>query len=158
MPSIRRVLTGAAVGGTIGVMSEPHFELYDHTADLGVRAYAPTVAGLAWPAVQGLYAAIGTLAPAGAEEPLELELRGDDPALLLRDLLARVLLLFESGRMLTAIESCEIIAGAMRVHARAAGIDEDRSDLEREVKAVTYHELAVRDAPGGYELNFIVDI
>ena len=42
--------------------------------------------------------------------------------------------------------------------ARVAPVDEERSAYHREVKAVTYHELALRKVPGGYEAVYIVDI
>ena len=47
---------------------EPSYELFDHTADIGIRAVAPTMAGLVAPAGQGLYAVIGELIPAATGE------------------------------------------------------------------------------------------
>ena len=42
--------------------------------------------------------------------------------------------------------------------ARMRLVNEADSSYHREVKAVTYHELAIRPIPGGYEATFIVDI
>ena len=42
---------------------EPSFELFDHTADIGIRARAATLPELATVAGQGLYAVIGDLVP-----------------------------------------------------------------------------------------------
>ena len=41
------------------------FELFDHTADVGIRVWADTLPGLLAPAGEGLYAIIGELAVEG---------------------------------------------------------------------------------------------
>ena len=45
------------------------FEFFDHTADMGVRVWAPTLAELVRPAIDGLYTIIGTLVPAAPAVP-----------------------------------------------------------------------------------------
>ena len=137
----------------------PHFEMFEHTADLGVRVQAPTLAELVVPATEGLYATIGELATTGDRRAHTIELSGDDPALLLRDYLAEVLRLFDAEkRRLVDVDVREFADGNLIVQAESAAIDAAGSALEREVKAVTYHELGVRSVAGGYELTFIVDI
>jgi SHS2 domain-containing protein len=138
------------------------FELFDHTADIGVRVFAPTMQELVEPAGRGLYAVIGELKPdpakpAGAPAPLEFA--GDDPALLLRDYLAELLRRFDTyQQMATAVEVTNFTRTSLAGAVRFAGIDLDHSDFEREVKAVTYHELNLRSTPSGVEATFIVDI
>jgi SHS2 domain-containing protein len=44
------------------------------------------------------------------------------------------------------------------VRGQTRAIDMEASVLEREVKAVTYHELAIREIDAGFELTYIVDI
>ena len=140
-------------------MLEARYELFDHTADVGVRVWAPTLAGLASPAVRGLYAVIGELVAGDAAEVVRFELSADEPALLLRDCLAEVLGLFDTRRlMVTAIDVEEFSATRLAAVASAAHVDVARSAFDREVKAVTYHELNVRPVPGGYEATYIVDI
>jgi SHS2 domain-containing protein len=138
---------------------QPGFTLFDHTADMGVRVRAPTRAGLLAPAAQGLYAVIGELWPGTDERAIALEFGGDEPALLLRDYLAELLHLFErEQRMLTGLDVQAFDDVALSAAGRLAKIDPDRSALLREVKAVTYHELAIHPISGGYEAVFIVDI
>ncbi|MGE0479077.1 MAG: archease [Phycisphaerae bacterium] len=141
--------------------TEPTFELFEHTADLGVRVVAPTLAGLVGPAVAGLYATIGELrADATAPvEPWRLALRGDEPALMLRDLLSELLSRFERDAAIATdvvVERFELDELACRAVLRP--IDAEASDLCREVKAVTYHELEIRALADGFEATFIVDI
>jgi SHS2 domain-containing protein len=143
-----------------------HFELFDHTADMGIRVRAPTLAELIAPATEGLYAVIGEVVgaddatrSAGADAARTFELVGDDPALLLRDYLAEVLYVFDvEHRRLIEVQAREFTAQRLVVTAECRPIDETRSVLAREVKAVTYHELAIRPVAGGYEATLIVDI
>ncbi len=137
-----------------------HFELFDHTADIGVRAWAPSLAGLVAPATAGLYAVLGEVVPqAAAATDWRCDLRGDDPAVLLRDYLAEVLLLFDcEHRRIGHLRVLQFDGGQLQVQATADAIDSARSVLVREIKAVTYHELAIRRTADGYEATFIVDI
>ncbi len=149
----------------------PHYELFDHTADMGIRVRAPTLAGLIAPATEGLYAAIGEVV--AADRSIErgerasdnvapartFDLHGDDAELLLRDYLGEVLHIFDvEHRRLIDVQVAEFTPQRLVVTAEARPIDEARSALEREVKAVTYHELAIRPVAGGYEATYIVDI
>lgn len=134
------------------------FELFDHTADVGIRVFAPYMNGLLEPAARGLYAVIGELAPTGEPQPFSLDLAGDDPALLLRDYLTELLVLFERDQCFLEQARGEFTTGRLSVRGRRYRVDGERSVYYREVKAITYHELAIRPVTGGYEATLIVDI
>jgi len=124
-----------------------------------VRARAATLAGLIRPCTAGLYAVIGQLFPTGEAQPWEFQAIGDDAALLLRDYLGEVLALFAAdGYVVEQVEVPEFSAQRLTVVGARRPIDRERSIVQREAKAVTYHELSVREVPGGYEAVFIVDI
>ena len=137
----------------------PRFELFDHTADVGVRVWAPALPALVAPATEGLYTVIGHIATTGQPAPRTIEVAGDDPAVLLRDYLAEVLLLFEQAhRRLMHLEARAFTAHELVVTGAATPIDAAQSAFEREVKAVTYHELAIRRIADGWEATYILDI
>jgi SHS2 domain-containing protein len=159
----------------------PGYELFDHTADLGVRVWAPSLAELVPPATDGFYATIGEVVAvdaqaAAASSPRTdaasaataagdvpsvhtFELIASDPALLLRDYLAELLFLFDTQQQrVVDVRVREFTPQRLVVTAQRRPIDTTRSALLREVKAVTYHELAIRPVTGGYEATFIVDI
>ena len=137
----------------------PRYELFDHTADLGVHVWAPSISELVRPATDGFYATIGDVVAAGDLQMREFDLAGDDSALLLRDYLAELLHLFEHEQRRFVLATVrEFSAVRLAVVGSAAAVDASRSVLEREVKAVTYHELAIRAIASGYEATFIVDI
>lgn len=142
-------------------MAEPtgQFEFVDHTADLGVRVRAPTAEALVQIAVTALYATVGQVVT--LESPLRRErlvFDATDRSLLLRDLLAALLRWFERGEVAIAVNILTFTDQRLTAEAHFAPLDRQRSDLQREVKAVTYHELSLRQTNDGYEAFFIVDI
>ena len=142
---------------------EPSFELFDHTADMGIRARAATLPELAIVAGDGLYAVIGDLVPArgAAREPRELkiELHHADSAVVLRDYLDELLVLFDRDhRVVTVADISTFEEGRLVATLETALVDHERSVYHHEVKAITYHELEVREIPGGFEAAVIVDI
>jgi SHS2 domain-containing protein len=140
---------------------QARYELFDHTADVGVRVYAATMAGLVEPATGGLYEVIGELVAAvtGSGEQASFEMAGDEPPVMLRDYLAEVLQLFETGkRMVTAVNVAEFSERRLAVAVETRPLDAERSEYAREVKAVTYHELRIRPLEDGFEATYIVDI
>ncbi|MFQ5424626.1 MAG: archease [Phycisphaerae bacterium] len=135
------------------------YDFFDHTADLGIRVRAATRPALIAPAGQALYAVIGELAIAEPGATESWNLTGDDAAVLLRDYLADLLFLFERDqRVIVAPDVSAFEDGGLRVDAATVAIDPDRSVFFREVKAITYHELAIRPIEGGFEATLIVDI
>jgi SHS2 domain-containing protein len=135
------------------------YELFDHTADVGVRVRGSSLAELVPAATRGLYAVIGTMATLDAPAPWTFEARDDDPSLMLRDYLAEVLRLFDAEqRCVTDMRVEEFTPKRLIVSAHLRPLDANGSALEREVKAVTYHELGIRTTGSGYEATFILDI
>ncbi len=141
------------------VNMEPSYEIFDHTADMGMRVVAPTMSALLAPAANGLYAMIGEFATAGAEQTVDIKLTGDDPSIMLRDFLDELLVLFDRDkRIAVALDDVSLTADGLRVAVRTRAIDEDRCVFLREVKAITYHALDIVDVPGGFQATIIVDI
>ena len=138
---------------------EPNYEIFDHTADMGMRVVAPTMSDLLAPAMDGLYAMIGELATAGTTTTVHLALAGDDPSIMLRDFLDELLVLFDRDkRIAVALDDAALTADGLRVAVQTRAIDEDRCVFFREVKAITYHALDIVSVPGGFQATIIMDI
>ena len=117
------------------------------------------MAELLMPAAEGLYAAIGELVAASEASLQHFDFQGDDPSILLRDFLTELLILFERDqRRLVEVVDAAFVESRLTVKAKTAPVELERSAFHREVKAITYHELSIREGPGGYEATFIVDI
>lgn len=126
---------------------------------MGIRVWAPTLEGLVPPAAEGLYAVIGRLVPEAGGDRVKLEFTGGDQATLLRDFLAELLRRFErDGTMIADPRAVRYMSGELVVEGFLPQVDLARSELNREAKAVTYHDLALRRTAEGVEVRLIVDV
>jgi SHS2 domain-containing protein len=123
------------------------FELLEHTADVGIRAWAGTLEEAFEQATEGLAEVMGALAPQ-LGETVPVEVAASDPGGLLVDWLNEVLWLLEvSQAALAGVRVERVGDGAARgsVDVAPGGPDPDGTF----VKAVTYHRLRVEPDPGG---------
>lgn len=135
------------------------YEIHDHTADLGIRVAAASLAELLADAARALTAVIaGEAAQIRPHDTDAFTVAGTDPAWLLRDWVAEVLAAFELRRMLYREFAVTVDDAGLRATARGERYDPVRHVLAHEVKAVTQHELDVHPTPSGWEGFFILDI
>lgn len=139
-------------------------ELFDHTADIGIRAEGADPSELFAEAGRGLMAVIvEEPGAARVERRIEIELSGEAPEDLLYDWLSELLYTFEvEGVVVCGFDvRVEAKAGAWSLKAacEAAGFDPGRHGSGHEVKAVTYHGLKVERIEGDrWRAEVIVDI
>jgi SHS2 domain-containing protein len=134
-------------------------ELFDHTADLGLRATAPTVNELFAEMGRALLASlVEEPSSVRAEVSARIEIAGTDVEYLLFDWLKELLLRFETERVLFAEFAVTVSETGLSAIARGEAYDESRHALAHEVKAITYHELKVVEHNGGWLAEAIVDI
>ena len=102
---------------------------------------------------------IGDLVPGGEPREMTVDVGGSEAAILLRDYLDELLVLFDRDHRragsptVVAFDDTRLIATA-----QTRAVDREASTYHREVKAVTYHRLSIHPIEGGYEATFIVDI
>jgi SHS2 domain-containing protein len=138
------------------------FELLEHTADVGVRAWAASLEEAFEHATEGLAEVLGALPPGGSGgppgrspgksgwsgEPVAVEVTAPDPGGLLVDWLNEVLWLLEvrqAGLAAVRVERVGDGVASGSVELAHGGPDRDGTF----VKAVTYHRLRVEPDPGG---------
>lgn len=134
-------------------------ELCEHTADLGIRMQAATLDELMVDAAHGFVEVLA--GDASQIRPLveeSFQVTGSDPAWLLFDWLAELHAAFEVRRMLFREFQVRIDQSGLHATARGERFDPHRHDLAHEIKAVTQHELAVRQTSAGWEGFVILDI
>ena len=149
------------------------WQVFDHTADLGLRVEAPTREALFEEAGRAFTALIVeapdvTVRP---RERLDVALTAADPADLLFDWLHALLVAFEVRHLLLSrfavtlddfgeLDEVAEREGGLRLRASAWGerVDPARHRLVREVKAITYHGLWLRPEGAGWAAEVIVDV
>lgn len=137
------------------------FEVFDHTADLGIRVRASTFNELLAEAARALFSVI-VANPADVQSLQEVtfhvEGSGEEREYLLFDWLSELLYNYETERLLFC--DFAVIAGTDRIDAVCRGemADPARHQMDHEVKAITYHGLKVCQEDNSWLAEFIVDI
>lgn len=136
------------------------FEILEHTADVGIKAEAVDLPGVFEQAALGLLDIIGTWAPdRRATEQVEVDVEADDPGALLVDWLGEILYVHDSRD--AVVTSLDMTGATPRRAAARVGIaprEEDSYEGGTQVKAITYHRLAVEEGPGGWSATVYVDV
>lgn len=135
------------------------FHVTEHTADVGFHVEAETREALFEEAAAAFTALLaddpGTVR---ARERRAVRLSGDDLAYLLFDFLHELLLLFELERWLVARVSARFEGNVLTAGLEGEHFDPERHLLAHEIKAITYHGLAVRRSDVGWTADVLVDV
>lgn len=134
-------------------------EVFEHTADLGLRITAPSLDVLLAEAGVGLFEIIaGDVGQIRPRVERVFDVAGTDPEWLLLDWTTELLAAFTVEKMLFCEFAVTVHAAGLHGTARGEPYDPAVHRLAHEVKAVTQHELAVRQRAGGWEATLVVDI
>lgn len=134
-------------------------ELFEHTADLGLRAVAPDLNALfAEMAASLVSAMVEDPASVRAEKEAWVDLEGLNKDYLLFDWLKQLLLHFEVDHLLFSKFDVRVKDDGLFGVAWGEEYDPARHVLSHEVKAITYHELKVEQTADGWLAEVIVDI
>ena len=135
------------------------YEIFEHTADFGIRARAGSLAELFADAARGLFSLIVTnFDVVQAIEEVEYSLAGDNPEDLLHDWLSELLYTFNVRRLVLREFHVQIDATRLVATARGEPIDPSRHEIDVEVKAITWHALKVEQDDDGWLAEVIVDV
>ncbi len=135
------------------------YELFEHTADVGLRARAASLENLFAEAARALFSVIvANLEAVQPRETIHLAIAAAPPDEMLRDWLAELLYTFEARRLVLAQFDVAIGTDGLKATARGEPIDPQRHQLDMEVKAVTWHGLKVVRDGDGWLAEVIVDI
>lgn len=133
--------------------AQGHREL-EHTADWALEVWAPDLASLLAEAARGMYRLMGVVLADGLRVRRRVELAATDRESMLVDFLTELLYLAESEGL--AFDVVEIEAEAERIAASLEGAA--MRSHAKDIKAVTYHHLEVRDTARGMETRIVFDV
>ena len=141
------------------MMAHIPFEVFEHTADVGLEAYGDTLPELFIHAAQGMESLM--IPPEQVRELVtrEIAVEGHDLVSLLISWLNELIFLFDTEFL--PFRNFEIdMLTETQVRGRAFGepYDTERHDLGSAIKAVTWHEAAVEYTGEGYKARIIFDI
>ena len=136
------------------------YEIVEHTADVGLRAFGGDLKELFANAACGLFDLIvadsGTVRP---EQAVSLTVEAEDVEELLAAWLRELLYLCNAERWLfSKFEVLDIVPKRLEAKCWGEAYDASRHAWEMEVKAVTYHRLCVEQVKTGWRAQAIFDI
>jgi SHS2 domain-containing protein len=131
------------------------FEELEHTADIAVRAHGATLGVLFANAARGMMALAGVEVDAGAPQRREIALDAPDVETLLVDWLSELVYCLEDG-----VAYVDYDARATETRLQAAVSGGRVVEVQRHIKAVTYHNLRVDwvGTKGCYETTVVFDV
>lgn len=139
-------------------MVAPSYRLLEHTADLGFEVEAGSREELFAAAVLALADVVTPIAALDPRERREIAGAGEDDVGLLHALLEEALFLFETEAFLPARARVRFEDGRALAVLEGERIDLEARRVDRVVKAVTYHGLAIERREGKLLARVILDL
>jgi SHS2 domain-containing protein len=127
------------------------YEVFEHTADIGLHIYGSTLAELFVHAAQGMESLMVAPEQVRVMTSREISVEGRDTVALLVAWLNEFIFLFDTEHLLFREVEIGLISET-RLSGRASGepYDEQRHELSSAIKAVTWHEAAINRTEQGY--------
>src|SRR4051794_3747036 len=136
-------------------------EMFDHTADVGMKVAAGSLDDLFRTAAEGLfdYIVVNRDEVRGADAEA-VDPRAESPSELLGFWLNELIFRSETRHRVYARFDVTVADEGRSLHAEIAGepIDRDRHVMDHEVKAVTHHGLTLERTADGWAAEMILDI
>jgi SHS2 domain-containing protein len=135
------------------------YEVFEHTADIGLHAYGSTLSELFIHAARGMESLMVSPEQVRIQLNREVVVEGHDRLSLLIAWLNALIFLFDTEYLLFCEFEIESLT-ATHLKGRALGepYDGDRHELSSAIKAVTWHEAAIEQTGDGYRARIIFDI
>ncbi len=134
-------------------------EIFEHTADIGIRVQSDTLDGLFSDAACGFTEVLaGDLGQIKPRTQQTFNVQGTDAAELLADWLGELLFAFETKRFLFCEFAVCVQAHGLTATARGEPYDPTRHRLAHEIKAITRHAFALQRTPDGWEATLLLDV
>jgi SHS2 domain-containing protein len=131
------------------------FEEINHTADRAFRVTGRDMAALLENAARAMQALEGLPPSTEASAAREIEVEGIDRETLLVNWLNEILFIEQADRLVcTGFRIYELKNHHVRAHVETR----EAERRLRQIKAVTFHNLEVRETPKGLEAEIVVDV
>jgi len=135
------------------------FEIIDHTADIGIIAYGVDIKQFFSNAALGLFSLITEVEDIKENLKQDIKISSQDREGLLVEWLNELLYLFDVEHMVfKRFEFDELSDSKLEARCFGDRINPREQKIKREVKAATYHMLAISKENNGYKAQIIFDI
>lgn len=130
------------------------FREIEHKADRAIEAWAPDLQGLFVQAAAGMHTLMGIEMLSGPMVTHQLLLEGMDRESLLVSFLSELLYLIDTCGLACEVADFQFSETALRAHLIAKPI----LKMQRQIKAVTFHNLEIKNESGLLSVTLIFDV
>lgn len=135
------------------------FRQLDHTADVRLEVWAPTVEDLFCEAARALFSLITDITKVVPREERKVEVRGESTEELLVEWLNELLFYHDAeGLLFSEFAILRLNPGQLDASAQGEPFSPERHEILLPVKAVTYHGLKVQRKSGDFRCEIILDV
>ena len=138
----------------------PDYREIEHTADVGLELEAPDLKAAFELAAASMFDLMCDLDGVGDDVCRTVRVRARDADLenMMVRWLTELLFVFESeGLLLSGFDVRELKSGAIEASVAGERFDPSRHAFKTELKAVTYHDMAVEEVDGRWHVRVIFD-
>jgi SHS2 domain-containing protein len=137
------------------------YEVFEHTADVGLHAYGRDLPELFSHAAQGMESLMVAPEQIKPVTTREVTVEAHDHLSLLIGWLDELIFLFDTQFLLVRdVEILDLTETCLKARVTGEAYDAQRHELASAIKAVTWHEAAITrdEASGSYQARIIFDI
>jgi len=139
--------------------SETGYELLDHTADIRVRVWGGSLEQLFRTAAEAMADLMVDRGAVESRRSLPVRVTGADAEELLVAWLEEILYAFETeGFVVGLVEVAEVGSRSVRGMLHGDDFDNEKHEVRNVIKAVTYHNLEVKESDRGVEASIVFDV
>lgn len=137
----------------------PGYTIIEHPADVGVEARGDTLEEVFRQAVAGFVGLILESGPVEADTPKTVTLTGTDVENLMVRWLSEFLFLFDTEQFIpSGVQFLSLTPKTLHAVVKGDYLDPARHTVRLDVKAVTYHQLCVKQEKNGFLARVFFDI
>lgn len=135
------------------------FEFIDHTADIGFVVFGEDLKRLFENAGEAFFTVITDLEKVRRTTERKIEIKGESLERLMVDWLNELLYLHEVENLLFSQFEVETVnEKGLKARAKGEPFEEGRHPIKTEVKAVTFHQIQVKQEDGLWRARVILDL
>ncbi|MCK4647516.1 archease [Candidatus Pacearchaeota archaeon] len=134
------------------------FKFLEHTADIKFQAFGKSVEKMFENSALGMFNSMYD-GKVKEKRRAKIKAKGKDFESLLYNFLEELLVLFDGeGFFLSRVEKMEINEVEFRLEAEVIGDDASNYKMSIDVKAITYHEMFVKQEEGKWICQVVLDV
>lgn len=135
------------------------YETFEHTADVGLAVRGQSLQDLFEQAAAGFIDLMLDAETVSPTRTINITARAEQPEELLVAWLEEILFAFDAEAFAPAAARVESLGqGEVRGQLSGEDFDPQRHEVRLAVKAVTFHDLAIRNVGGRYEVKIVFDV